>query len=389
VPAPTRAYRDLPFCLDLLVGTAWLMPRLRRSNCSGPGYTRRRRGKGFEYLDAAGRRVADPKVLERIRALVIPPAWQQVWICPTANGHIQATGVDARGRTQYRYHDQWRVMQDRQKFEHMLVFGRVLPDLRRRLEPMLAGEDVADELGEQRVLACAVRLLDLGFFRIGSDSYAEENQTYGLATLQKRHARVDGDTVTFDFVAKGGKRRLQSLVDPHVAEVVDALKRRRGGGSDLLAYRRRDGRRVHWVDVHSDDINEFVRSIAGINCSAKDFRTWNATVLAAVSLAVGAGATSATAKRRIVSNAMKEVAHYLGNTPAVVRSSYVDPRAVDLYLNGETIAPALSRLADGVQFGQPSTQGAIEEAVLDLLDPEGTTADVDRSGPVAADLLTA
>jgi DNA topoisomerase-1 len=365
------------------------MPRLRRSNCSGPGYTRRRRGKGFEYLDAAGQRVEDPKVLERIRALVIPPAWQQVWICPTANGHIQATGVDARGRTQYRYHDQWRVMQDRQKFDHMLVFGRVLPDLRRRLEPMLAGEDVADELGEQRVLACAVRLLDLGFFRIGSDSYAEENQTYGLATLQKRHARVDGDTVTFDFVAKGGKRRLQSLVDPHVAEVVDALKRRRGGGSDLLAYRRRDGRRVHWVDVHSDDINEFVRSIAGVNCSAKDFRTWNATVLAAVSLAVGAGATSATAKRRIVSNAMKEVAHYLGNTPAVVRSSYVDPRAVDLYLNGETIAPALSRLADGVQFGQPSTQGAIEDAVLDLLDPEGTTVDVDRPGPVAADLLTA
>lgn len=155
------------------------MPRLRRSNCASPGYTRRRRGKGFVYLDAGGHRIDDPAVVDRIRALVLPPAWGSVWICPLADGHIQATGVDERGRTQYRYHDHWRVLQDRTKFDHMLVFGRALPRLRARLDDHLAG----DGLGYERVLACATRLLDLGFFRIGSEGYAEENETYGLATL--------------------------------------------------------------------------------------------------------------------------------------------------------------------------------------------------------------
>ncbi|MGH9061202.1 MAG: DNA topoisomerase IB, partial [Acidimicrobiales bacterium] len=236
------------------------MPRLRRSNTTGPGYSRIRRGKGFSYRDAAGQPVKDPQLLDRFAGLVLPPAWQDVWICPAANGHIQATGVDARGRTQYRYHDHWRVLQDREKFDHMLAFARVLPDLRGRVDAHLGGEG----LGCERVLAAAVRLLDLGFFRIGSDSYAEENQTYGLATLQKGHASVDGDRVSFDFVAKGGKRRLQSVVDPAVADVVDALKKRRAGGPDLLAYRRRSpGGRVTWVDVRSDDINAFVKDQAG------------------------------------------------------------------------------------------------------------------------------
>ena len=348
------------------------MPRLRRSNCTGPGYTRRRRGKGFEYLDAGGRRVDDPAVIERIKGLVIPPAWKSVWICPVSNGHIQATGVDDRGRTQYRYHDRWRVLADREKFDHMLVFGRALPQLRKQLVSLLRGDDLDD----QRVLACATRLLDLGFFRIGGDNYAEENQTYGLATLQKHHVSIDGETVTFDFMAKGGKRQLQSIVDPDVVDVLAALVARRRGGSDLLAYRRKSpGGRVSWVDVSSDDINGFIRDVAGISCSAKDFRTWNGTVLAAVALAVGTGASSPTARKRCVTRAMQEVAHYLGNTPAVVRSSYVDPRVVDCYLSGETIAPALSALGEGVSFGHPSTQGAVEEAVLDLLDPAGRTGD--------------
>jgi DNA topoisomerase-1 len=356
-------------------------PRLRRSNCNGPGYHRRRHGRGFVYLDAAGRRITDPDVVARITALVIPPAWQSVWICMSANGHIQATGVDARGRTQYRYHDQWRVLKDREKFDHMVVFGRALPELRARIVDRLRGDD----LGPDRVLACAVRLLDLGFFRIGSDSYAEDNQTYGLATLQKRHARVHGDTVTFDFVAKGAKRRLQSIVDPDVAEIVGALKRRRGGGSDLLAYRRPAGR-GSWVDVHSDDINAFVREIAGVSCTAKDFRTWNATVLAAVALAVGVEARSDTARKRCVSRAMQEVAHYLGNTPAVARSSYVDPRIIDRYLGGQTVAGALGALGEGVDYGHPSTQGPVEAAVLDLLDPGGA---VPKEPAAAAGLLTA
>ena len=321
------------------------------------------------YLDAAGRRITDEAAVARAKALVIPPAWEHVWICVRANGHVQATGVDARGRTQYRYHDQWRVLQDRDKFDHMLVFGRALPVLRERIAARLAGHG----LGPERVLAASVRLLDLGFFRIGSDSYAEENETYGLATLQKRHARVDGETVRFDFVAKGGKRRLQSVVDPEVAAVLAELKARRGGGSDLLAWRCREGRTVRWVDVHSDDINAFVRDVAGIGCSAKDFRTWHATVLAAVALAVGEQAGSDRARKRCVTRAMTEVAHYLGNTPAVVRSSYVDPRLVDRYLGGETIAGALGHLGEGVAFGHPSTQGAVEAAVLDLLDPDGAT----------------
>ena len=357
------------------------MPRLRRANVAGPGYTRRRQGQGFVYLDAAGHRLDDPAVVERIEKLVIPPAWERVWICMAANGHIQATGVDARGRTQYRYHDYWRVLQDREKFDHMLVFGRALPEIRARIIEHLA----TDGLERDRVLACAVRVLDLGFFRIGSDSYAEANQTYGLATLQKRHARVDGDTIAFDFIAKGGKRRLQAIVDPEVAEVLGALKARRGGGSDLLAYRvSGPGRRVRWIDVHSDDINAFVREIAGVSCTAKDFRTWNATVLAAVALAVGANASSGTARKRCVSRAMQEVSHYLGNTPAVVRSSYVDPRVVDRYLSGETIAAALDRLGEGVDYGHPSTQGAIEAALLDLLDLDGATGE--GAGEAAAKL---
>lgn len=252
-----------------------------------------------------------------------------MWICPVNNGRIQATGVDDRGRTQYRYHDQWRVQADREKFDHMLVFGRALPQLRNRLVPLLQGDD----LDEPRVLACAVRVLDLGFFRIGGDSYVEENQTYGLATLQKRHVRIEKETVTFDFVAKGGKRQLQSIVDADVVEVLTALGARHRGGTDLLAHRQKSpGGRVSWVNVRSDDINAFIRDRAGISCSAKDFRTWNATVLAAVALAVGSGAASPTARKRCVTRAMKEVAHYLGNTPAVVRSSYVDPRVVDRYL---------------------------------------------------------
>ncbi|MHB1535745.1 MAG: DNA topoisomerase IB [Acidimicrobiales bacterium] len=343
------------------------MPRLRRSDCRGPGYTRVRRGRGWSYHDASGRRLEDPEVLARIRALVIPPAWRSVWICPAANGHIQATGVDSRGRTQYRYHDQWRTQADRAKFDHMLGFAQILPALRARVAEHLAGDD----LGCERVLACATRLLDLGFFRIGSDSYAEENQTYGLATLERRHARVQGSVVTFDFMAKGAKRRLQSVVDPDAAAVVAALKRRRGGPADLLVYRRLGGGPSAWVDVHSEDINAYIREQSGFDCSAKDFRTWNATVLAAVAVAVGTEARSATARSRVITRAMQEVAYYLGNTPAVVRSSYVDPRVLDRYRSGETIAEALGALGDDVAFGRPSTQGAIEEAVLDLLDPQG------------------
>ena len=333
--------------------------KLRRVDCSGPGIARRRAGRGFAYVDAAGGRVTDPAVLDRIRGLAVPPAWTDVWICPLANGHIQAVGTDAAGRRQYRYHDDWRLRRDQEKFDHMLEFARVLPDLREVIADHLA----TSELSRDRVLACATRLLDIGFFRIGTEGYAEQNQSYGLATIQKRHVRLVDGQVRFDYVAKGGKRRLQSVVDPDVYTVVAALKARRSGGPELLAWK--NGRR--WCDVRSSDINDYLKGVTGGDFTAKDFRTWNASVLAAVSLAVAETATSATGRKRAVAWAMGEVAHWLGNTPAVCRSSYVDPRVVDQYLSGVTIAGALAALGEGASFGQLSTQGRVEEAVLTLL----------------------
>jgi len=337
------------------------VPRLRRVNCSSIGYTRKRRGKGFHYFDANGQRITDPDVIARIDTLAIPPAWQDVWICPLANGHIQATGVDARGRRQYRYHDSWRIHRDREKFDHMLAFARALPCIRGKCAEALE----RDELDRDRALACAVRLLDVGFFRIGSEDYAEENQTYGLATMQKHHVTISGDTVTFEYVAKAGKQRIQSVVDPAVTEVVRVLKRRRGGGPELLAYRTPSGQ---WADVKSADINAWIKEQSGGEFSAKDFRTWNATVLAAVALAVSTQASSPTAKKRAITRAVKEVSHYLGNTPAVCRGSYVDPRVVDRYREGRTIGESLGMLGADDEPGRLPTQGAIEEAVIDLLD---------------------
>jgi DNA topoisomerase I len=285
-------------------------------DCSGPGIARRRRGRGFEYLDADGRRVDDPEVLERIRELAIPPAWADVWICPHAAGHIQATGLDAAGRKQYRYHDAWRERRDREKFEEMEDFARALPRLRSRVASDLRRRGMPRE----RALACAARLLDRGFFRVGSEGYAEENDTYGIATMRKRHVEVNGDRVTFDYQSKNGQRRVQSIDDPAVARVVRALKARRGGGHDLLAWKE-DGR---WVDVRSQDVNDYVKEAAGGDFSAKDFRTWSATVLAAVALAVSGAAAgrSKAGRARAKSRAVKEVARYLGNTPAVCRASY-------------------------------------------------------------------
>ena len=335
------------------------VPRLRRVDCSGPGISRRRAGRGFAYHQG-DQRVTDPTVLARIKALAIPPAWTDVWICPLAAGHIQAVGTDDAGRRQYRYHDAWRTRRDQEKFEHMLHFARALPALRRVITTDLA----ADDLTRERVLACATRLLDVGFFRIGTEGYAEQNQSYGLATIRKGHVRLVGGEVRFDYVAKSGKQRFHSMVDAEVYAVVEALKRRRGGGPELLAYR--EGRR--WHDVRSGDINTYIKGATGAEFTAKDFRTWNASVLAAVSLAVASEARSPSARKRAVAWAMKEVSHWLGNTPAVCRSSYVDPRVIDRYLAGVTIAGALSKLGEGARFGQLSTQGAIEAAVLGLLD---------------------
>jgi DNA topoisomerase I len=337
------------------------VPRLRRTVCSGPGILRKRRGRGFAYYYSTdGSRVTDPDTLARIEALVLPPAWTDVWICPYRNGHIQALGTDAAGRRQYRYHDFWREQRDKAKHDRVLEFAARLPAARDRVNANLAGR----ELSRERVLAAAVRLLDLGFFRIGSEEYAETNQTYGLATMRREHVSVEGDVITFDYTAKGGKHRIQSVGDPAVREVVQALLKRHGGGEELLAYQVDR----QWYDVSSDDINVHLHLLLGGEFTAKDFRTWNATVLAAVCLAVAQpAAASPTGRKRAISNAVREVAHYLGNTPAVCRASYIDPRVIDLYEDGVTIADDLDRLGDGAMFGQLATQGPIEQAVLQLL----------------------
>jgi DNA topoisomerase I len=344
------------------------MPRLRRSDCAIAGIKRRRRGRGFEYVDEGGERIEDPDVVERIRALAIPPGWEDVWICVDPLGHIQATGMDARGRKQYRYHDLWRERRDRQKFDAMLDFGRALPKLRDRVERDLRKRRISRE----RVLACAVRLLDRGFFRIGSEDYAEENETYGLATMRKRHVTVDGSTVVFDYEAKGGKRRVQVVGDRSIAGLVKTLRARRGGGHELLAYRNGSS----WRDIKSTEINDYIQETLGEGRSAKDFRTWNATVLAAVVLAASARERDLETKgsrARAKREAVKQVAHYLGNTPAVCRASYIDPRVFDRFDGGLTVGGVFERLPEDAA-DWPQVQGPIEKAVLDLIDRRDSPA---------------
>jgi DNA topoisomerase-1 len=336
--------------------------RLRRVDCSDSGITRRRRGKGFEYLDQNGNRIEDTDVLARINQLAIPPAWQDVWICPYPMGHIQATGMDARGRKQYRYHDRWRERRDAQKFDEMIDFARALPEMRARV----AEELDHDGMTRERVLACAVRLLDRGFFRVGGEDYAVENETYGLATIHKKHVKLEDDGVLlFDYPAKSGQRRVQSIVDPVVYEIVAELKKRRGGSPELLAYR--EGRR--WRDLKSADINAYIKEVTGGDFSAKDFRTWNATVLAAMALAVSGEIAQASkaARKRAINRAVKEVAGYLGNTPAVARASYIDPRVFDRFEGGLTIGGVIHLGEVGDEGDMGAIHGAAEDAVLDLI----------------------
>ncbi len=333
--------------------------RLRRSDCSGPGLRRLKRGRGFSYLDEGGDRVTDPEMLLRIRELAIPPAWEDVWICSDPRGHLQATGTDAAGRKQYLYHELWRARRDREKFDRALRFARSLPRLRRQVSADLEH----DGFDRERVLACAARLLDRGLFRVGSDEYAEADSGIGLSTVRKEHVAFENGGALFDYPGKAGIRRVQSIEDPQSIDLLRALKRRRGGGDELLAYR--NGRR--WVPIRADDINDYLKGHMDEEFSAKDFRTWNATVLAAVVLAAdGHGATTKTARRRAINAAVREVAEVLGNTPAVARRAYIDPRVFDRYQAGATIAPSLRRLAE-IDLEDERTRTRLERAVLRLL----------------------
>jgi DNA topoisomerase-1 len=332
--------------------------RLRTVSPRQPGWTRRRAGKGFVYLDQHGQKLA-AEDRERCVKLVIPPAWQEVWICPAPNGHIQVVGTDDAGRRQYRYHEQWRLNRDKSKHDRVLEVAEHLPAARRKVAQDLR----RDGMPYERALGAAFRLLDLGFFRIGGEAYAEENNSYGLATIRREHVSVEGDEVVFDYIAKSGKERYIALADDLVRRAVRDLLERDDDNEDLLAYQQEDG---SWHDVTSTDINSYVKEVVGGEVSAKDFRTWHGTVIAAVALAeANEKARSESARKRAVAGAMREVSSYLGNTPAVARKSYVDPRLVDLFLDGITITPDLASTDDDLADG--TTHGRIERAVLDLL----------------------
>jgi DNA topoisomerase IB len=339
--------------------------RLRRSHYDEAGITRRRRGKGFSYAYANGRPVKDPKTLARIRALAVPPAWTDVWICPWPNGHIQAVGTDAAGRRQYRYHDDWRRHRDRQKFERVLDFAAALPEIRAVVERDLSQEG----LSRARVLAATVRLLDVGLFRVGGEEYAEEHETFGVTSLRREHVRSRDGAMVFRYPAKGSIERTVEIRDAKARKVVDALRRRRTGDGHLFAYK--EGRR--WIEVRAEDTNAYIKEAAGgDDFSAKDFRTWSATVLTAAALAEnGVPETEREAKHAVVS-AIAEAADYLGNTPAVARSAYIDPRIIDRFEKGETIAEWLPRLPKVEALSEASTRNGglrrtVEEAVIDLI----------------------
>jgi DNA topoisomerase IB len=309
--------------------------RLRRSVLSKPGITRKRRGKGFAYYRPDGEPLSDPETLQRIKDLVIPPAWKNVWIAPYNNGHIQAVGVDAAGRRQYLYHPAWQQERAEEKFDRVLELSTRLPVWRAEIAKDLTRKG----LTRKRVLALALRLLDRGYFRAGGEQYAEENESYGLSTLLCEHVVVRRDAVEFDFPAKSGVRRTVEIEDPEVVRAVRALMRRPNRTERLLVCRNSSG----WLDVRAADLNERFKELVGDEYTVKDLRTWHGTVLAATAFADADPAVSRRVAKRVESAVMKEVAEELGNTPAVARGSYVDPRVVAGYEQGLTIAAATRR----------------------------------------------
>jgi DNA topoisomerase IB len=332
------------------------MPRLRTVYPSTKGGTRRRAGKGWTFFDKTGARITDAEEIQRIRSLAIPPAWQEVWICPWPNGHIQAVGTDDAGRRQYLYHPDWRVKRDKLKFDRVLQAAEKLPAARRAITRDLGLEGMPLE----RADAVAVRLLDLGYFRIGSDIYADSNGSFGLTTLEKRHVRRKGDVLHFRFVGKSGVEHSIEIDDPDVLAALDSLRRRRGGTERLLAYQLE---RV-WKDLDGSAVNTYLGSLME-DLTAKDFRTWHATVLAAAALAAtDEPGDTKRSRQRAVKAAVLEVSEYLGNTPTIAKSSYIDPRVIDLYENGTTIDRDLVLRK---HRSPAAKQRTLEAAVLELL----------------------
>jgi DNA topoisomerase-1 len=330
---------------------------LRYSTDTRAGITRRRRGKGFGYTDPAGQPVRDAARLRRIRSLAIPPAWTDVWICPDPVGHLQATGRDARGRKQYRYHPRWQSSRGADKFSRMLAFAAALPRIRRRCEEDLARPGVPRE----KVLATVVRLLELTLIRVGNDEYVRQNRSYGLTTLRDRHARVEGTAIHFRFRGKAGKVHEVGLRDRRLAAIVRRCQDL--PGQELFQYVDDDG---VVRDVTSDDVNAYIEAAAGERFTAKDFRTWAGTVLAYRALKALDPGESDRAVQRGVVEAMRRTADQLGNTPAVARGSYVHPAVLEAYLDG-SLRGALVEAAEEQDEPPPGADPAEERAVIALL----------------------
>jgi DNA topoisomerase-1 len=321
-----------------------------------PGITRRRAGKRFHYLGTDGRRITDPDRVAWFDRLAIPPAWTDVWICPIRRGHVQATGRDARGRKQYRYHPRWREVRDEAKYGRLIEFARALPRIRRRTERDLRRRGMPRE----KVLALVIRLLEETLIRVGNEEYARENRSFGLSTLRDRHVDVRGERVRFTFRGKAGKEHDIDVRDRRMARLVRACQEI--PGQELFQYYDADGSRV---DVTSGDVNDYLREISGEDFTAKDFRTWAGTVAAAMALQEFLDLDDEAGRKKAVVRAIEEVAEQLGNTPSVCRACYVHPEVIDRYLDG-TMVDALTRRARGVGRGAHALK-AEEAAVLGLL----------------------
>ncbi len=330
---------------------------LRHVSPEGPGWLRRRRGRGFQYLDERGEPLPDVE-RDRIRALAIPPAWQDVWICPDPRGHLQVTGTDEAGRRQYLYHPSWRLSRDAEKFARTEGFGRALGRARTLVSRHLAEESPSVE----RACATAFRLLDLGCFRVGNDVYADRYGSFGVTTLEKQHVHRCGTILRFDFTGKSGIEHHVEVEDRAVVQALDPMRRRRSGGSVLLAFRDAGG----WQPLGSERVNDYLARVTGLPITAKDFRTWHATVLAAAVLAVAREEDELTPRQQ-VRDAMIEAAALLGNNAAQARKSYVDPRVVELHGRGITVASATARRA----LEDVSRRRPLERQVLALLREHG------------------
>jgi DNA topoisomerase-1 len=298
---------------------------LRYVNDEGPGIRRERRDEDFAYFGSDGQHIRDAEIIQRIKSLAIPPAWEQVWICPDEKGHIQATGRDARGRKQYRYHPRWREVRDAAKYERLAAFGAALPHIREQVERDLRLQGIP----RRKVLATVVKLLEETSIRIGNDEYRRQNRSFGLTTMLDRHARFEGGAVRFEFKGKSGRKHSVRLNDRRLARIVKQCQDI--PGQELFQYLDHDGARH---SIESSDVNDYLREISGSDFTAKDFRTWNGTVLAMRYLKVCEAPTSTTAGKRLVSSAIKNVAQDLGNTPAVCRKAYVHPVVLNAYLDG-------------------------------------------------------